>query len=827
MKILKLELYKYNRFTLKGITYFKYEPQTTIQIILGANGCGKSSLLKELSPLPASHQEFEKDGYKKILILHNSSTYELLSDFSIKGNKFSFLKDDKELNPGYTVSVFRDLVRTEFGITQEVHDLMIGYSRFCTMDIATRRNWFTKLPSVDYSYAIRYFKRLTEKLRDTTGAIKHISGKLVQERDKQVSKEELDALKEELSVLREYLSYILENKSKAKYSIHECESKLTAINSSIVQLYKSIQEKIFSFNNFDNALSILELESQINKINESIASTDVLIERIFKDATDINISIEELEKNKADSAQELKQKMDQRHLYIERLRSTLTYNLTIAKPVEALEALNSSAPYLIETLSLLEADPDKVISKVYYDNLLLNITNAEKDLDSIKSSISSCIAEINKQEHLKSHDQVTCPKCSHSFNASYNPSIHQEALKKKEELENKASIYSENISSLYKEKDKVYERFELLRAFSQITRSYSILDPVWVIIRQECLFKDPKAVSHFVNKLRLELTTLSQIYTLEQDQDNESRALSIALSFKDISLDDLKKRYSSLSDQLHDLQLTSKDLKSSLRSKERSLRLAKDVNTLKDALELKLNERAESLSSIEEVIKNELQSKLIQAVQYEISIRESRISNISNQNSIISSLEEQLTVLNQKKEVLKAAADVLSPSEGLIAKGITGFINHFLKQVNSFIKNIWSYPFEIIPIEVNEDLDLDYKFALKIGDKGQSPDISKISKGQQEIIDLAFRIVAAQYLGLSQAPLYLDEFGSSFDKDHRQAVSEMMHSLTSTSSFSQIYIISHYEEMYGSFKNTDITAFYDPKFEVTQSDLFNKVTVFD
>ena len=54
----------------------------------------------------------------------------------------------------------------------------------------------------------------------------------------------------------------------------------------------------------------------------------------------------------------------------------------------------------------------------------------------------------------------------------------------------------------------------------------------------------------------------------------------------------------------------------------------------------------------------------------------------------------------------------------------------------------------------------------------------------------------------------------------------MMHGLTTTSTFSQIYIISHYEEMYGSFKNTDITVFHDPKFESMEGSAFNKVATF-
>ena len=68
MKIVSLKLQNYNRIKLKHIQNFEYYPSEKIQIILGTNGSGKSSVLHELSPLPAESKNYGPDGNKTIVI---------------------------------------------------------------------------------------------------------------------------------------------------------------------------------------------------------------------------------------------------------------------------------------------------------------------------------------------------------------------------------------------------------------------------------------------------------------------------------------------------------------------------------------------------------------------------------------------------------------------------------------------------------------------------------------------------------------------------------------------------------------------------------------
>ena len=160
MKIISLTLIGYRNFKLRQIHHFHYRPTLKTQLILGTNGSGKSSILKELSPLPAHHSDFEKEGRKEIEISHNGKHYLLQSLFGQEGNRYPFIIDGENLNPGFTVTVYKELVKEHFNYTPEVHSLLIGSIRFPTMSINDRRNWFMKISDTDYTYALKYYQKL-------------------------------------------------------------------------------------------------------------------------------------------------------------------------------------------------------------------------------------------------------------------------------------------------------------------------------------------------------------------------------------------------------------------------------------------------------------------------------------------------------------------------------------------------------------------------------------------------------------------------------------------------------------------------------------------
>lgn len=211
MKIVSLKLQNYNRIKLKHIQNFEYYPSEKIQIILGTNGSGKSSVLHELSPLPAESKNYGPDGNKTIVIEHLGSVYTLVSSFA-KGQHHSFIKDDQELNQGGTYTVQKDLVKQYFSITPDIQEMMLGLNPFTNMSPAERRSWFTRLSDANYDYAIQVYNRVKERHRDVSGAIKTLKKDLVVQDNKVLSAAELKQLEDECNAWHTLLSFLLEHR---------------------------------------------------------------------------------------------------------------------------------------------------------------------------------------------------------------------------------------------------------------------------------------------------------------------------------------------------------------------------------------------------------------------------------------------------------------------------------------------------------------------------------------------------------------------------------------------------------------------------------------
>jgi hypothetical protein len=231
---------------------------------------------------------------------------------------------------------------------------------------------------------------------------------------------------------------------------------------------------------------------------------------------------------------------------------------------------------------------------------------------------------------------------------------------------------------------------------------------------------------------------------------------------------------------------------------------------LKDLLVRTSNSRNNITNLLKENYRNDAINSMISEVKVMLSKRENMIASINIQLALVKSLEDTILELKANEISYKKLIDTLSPSTGLIAEGLTGFINTFIKQVNIFVEKIWSYPLVILPIMVTDegDCDLDYRFIVKINDGDTIPDISKGSGAMREVIDLAFKIISMKYLGLSRYPVYLDEFARTLDHAHRTTAHKTVVDLITQSDFSQVFIVNHYSDLYMSIRNADMTVLH-------------------
>lgn len=59
-----IKLTDYKRIKLNNLKTIEIDFSEPLQLILGTNGCGKSSILSELTPYPPSSEFYSKGGWK-------------------------------------------------------------------------------------------------------------------------------------------------------------------------------------------------------------------------------------------------------------------------------------------------------------------------------------------------------------------------------------------------------------------------------------------------------------------------------------------------------------------------------------------------------------------------------------------------------------------------------------------------------------------------------------------------------------------------------------------------------------------------------------------
>lgn len=830
MKLIRCQLKGYTRLLLNNIQFIDYSPVHKIQLILGSNGAGKSSLIKELSPLPADHREYSKDGFKVIEYHHNNSHYTLKSLFSSSGNEYHFIKDGEALNPGCTLTVFRELVKQEFFITPDIHELMTGVTTFSNMSISERRNWFTKISDADYTYAIRYYQTLKDKHRDLTGAIKQQQSRLVQESEKLITPDKEQSYREDISHLSDLLTHFLGlkhytslNKRQLEESREKTQSQLSlsaeTIRKQIRKIYQIKTGKDTALY-ADHTLASEKIVTLKGDLAVCHSQSRATIQRV----TEIDTMLNALKSSNIESFSDIDTTVTSLQQSLITLKGTFQYpQLEYSDPMHALEALSATESELSAIFTQLPPNPNK--SKytreqwVAQSELRQQLQNRAAKLE---RSHLEYVAKKQQLEHAKVHDRIDCPQCKHSWHKDYSESeyrrvceligsIHQDLQDTKTEQERVDHYLTE-----------CGEYFSLFKEYSRVRKGFSVFNEFWAMVDEKgWVFETPGRLTNELPQLRADLLAHLEASRVKKRLDDAAELKRTLSKNQDDSLNGLQVERARLESQLQEQIERKESIQAMIVRLEELLtayqHLSASVTRVEDIVKLQESSLKEAIT----LERNDHLNRVIELTKLELTQREQIISRIDIQKALVSHMESQIQEMAEQAQVLKYALRELSPTEGLIARGLTGFINHFITRVNHFIKKVWLYPLELTPISPEEDLDLDYKFKIKVNDRHAVSDISKGSSGMKEIIDLAFKVTSMKYLGLEYAPLHLDEFGARLDESHRRSAHHAIVQLMNSSNFSQIFMISHYEHSYGSLKNCDVTVLSDANITIPKEMAYN------
>lgn len=828
MRIPKLILCEFKRLLLRGIRYFELTPTTPIQVILGTNGSGKSSVIKELSPLPAEIDNYGTNGYKEIHIEHRGDFYILKSVFSGKKGSHSFVRNGEELNKGGTITVQRDLVKAYFNYTQEIHDLLTGITRFTNMAPLKRRHWITMFSNSDYDYAIKLYNRVAERYRDVSGTLRTLKRRLVLESEKVVDIKTQEKLESEIESIHRELSKLLELRIPLDKSPEECVSEYDRIEDAILTLSDALIRNTLRIPK-TSCTTIEEIDQEIAELHIQYRTAQQITESLAKEHGSVKESERILKQTNAQSQEQLSEKL--KSLTEEQLKLLEHKNLfqnIHPGPAMALSALESISEALISHAQSLPINAEKYYSRETFNQNTLSLQSTEEQIAKLRDKIQSLSAEKKHQDIHRNTNETVCPKCSHQWRIGYNEATYERVCS---ELEVSAKILDELLQTKTKIEGVITNINDYFRTYKAITSIYDkwpILNDLWVVVADKTVILDnPGRIPNILLDYKANLTIDQQYLLLQKEIDRTKELMALASSVGNQDLDKITEKLSSLEAELQ----TKATIIEHCNKEIKKLRVHKnamvEIETMQSELGKLLNSREAQHIETLEAFRRSIFNSAIKHISSTLAKKESAMVELRGQRTIISDIEAQISMLIEDEEALKLLVQELSPKEGLIAEGLLGFMKVFTSQWNRLVLDkVFSYQFEVLPCKVDDSdsVELDYRFPVKI--MGNIiDDVSETSKGQMELIDLGFVVAGMKHLGLHDFPLILDEFGAHLDSQHRSNATNLVKSLIEHHQFTQLFMVNHYDSVYGAFTNAQLTVMCDGNIALPKDCVYNKHVV--
>lgn len=778
-----------------------------MNIILGRNGYGKTTLLKELSQLPPDNADYDEGGYKEV---HHKDDrgYFILKSHTGKNSTHEFILNGKNLNEGQTLTVQKDLVKNYFGVTQNVFNIISGlYTqfKFSTLTTNRRKEFLMSVNPNDTSYGLKIFERLKSNYNTTRGALKNQRQRLVVEEQRlkdlaSMSVEELnleiskfEGIIKEALILHGSLQHIKQHETRElREKIANITSRVIGVSSTITEPKDMLQHRLERCER--------RLESSFNLKTRYQAMLDEVLRQLDGNTND-NANLENYEKE----LNVIKTKLVQAE------EDALEHAEFFGRhPLLGKYHDNKEFSYIIDDLlsgiqSVHKSNDEEISSRKYLTTKDLLKSQTEE-----LNKINNTIKEINHLlEHYNKADNVVCPQCTTNFKVGFD---RTEIEKKKQSLvllHQKKESLENNITKLtdYVNDNEMW--FETMGSLHRFIKRTNFTEDLLELIKEFKVGLTTQSVLvNMLENLKLYQAELSTIEYL----GNEHDALENKVNFlKGAPVQEMFARAGHLRDTLGDLSA------GIIKTQREIAKIKSDIETI-DAYDL-------HVVQLDNLI-HELKAKLEENGKYKIKLEVERAVNeltprkdklvadlirAQSLNSVVDNIRENIEQLEKREKHLLLLMNGLSPVKGLIGKLMNDFLKSLIANMNAIIKPVWSDRLNVLNCSVekkDDTTELNYSFPVVSGDSPKpNADVAFCSGGEREIIDFVFRVVILRYINKRAGlPLIMDEIGTPFDELHRARFCSFIDEQIRLDKLPQLFMVSHYWSEYTMFTDANIIA---------------------
>lgn len=818
MRIDQLVLKRFKPLMLSDIQSMTLDCQATMQLLLGTNGCGKTSVLRELNPYPGHHRQFFKGGEKTIRCEHRGWYYVLESQYTGGTGRHSFVRlpdattsptEDHELNPGGTVAVQRDLVQRYFQLSPETLAVLQGRQRFTEMPVNKRREWLTRLSPVDLRYAFQVYDACRRAHRDQQGVIKHINQRLSKEHQTTESDSQYQQYQDQVDRLTHHLNLLMTYRQRRNNPFTQTtpaqeQEQLIARMSSLLRTYPVLPSGVRADNSVEAQAALSEAVQRRDRTQATLDRMHDEYQRLETEQPQLTQEalqperVKELQTARDQAIDELRQ-WDQQAPQVPTQLPDITTTLTDPQLLPTLEYCYQDwcqlVPYLIDN------------SDQHYSRQRLEAAQT-RDVE-----LGRVITQTNDQR-LKAHQRLTrlkacetvyCPNCQHGFKPGADPQEVDQLEAKVTELDTALDQYEQERQHNQDYIEQVKEYLDGVRRFRRLTEAYPSFQPVWEwCVEQRAMTRSPQALLPEIQVWYAYHHWWLKRLACQQKADRLTEQCDYLASLDQDALVRTNEQLERLRGEIGELTATHQQLQTNVEAIDGAI--ATIQRWLAEA-----DQAMDAYQGFQQRVNDAYQYQLHEAIdqamrdnQQQLAQAQEALTQHKTKAAVIEDLERQHQQAQDDQQDYRRLVDALAPTNGVIGHYLMTFMTQVTRLLNGVINQIWTYPLAVCPSTIEKD-ELNYKFALDVNDGAVvAPDIVEGSEAQKEIINFAFVLLVMKYLDLGDMPLYLDELGNVFDEEHRQRLTQFLDQMVDNQQVPQLFFISHYATTHGAFVNSEV-----------------------
>lgn len=795
------------------INRIEITPQSHTVLVLGGNGSGKSSLLKEWSVLPPRVNRFVTDGYKLVECFHEGQEFRMESRGRKSGwiHTFTLIKDgeEKQLNEDGKVTTQRQLVETYFNYDEKVHDLLTNERIFTKMGTEERHYWFTRCCPIDHSYTNALFKQVKGAVRDMDGTVKHLQNKEsdIQQRLMQLEEEgddvvtKLDNLTLELESFLPFKNADVAPTREIEKQIDDRVKALEAAEKEwkrFTQLYvpdSTIKNK--------SALSAYmgrieaSIENNDNRVNE-YAEKLMKYTRICDSLESGMVDSEQLKARLTEIAKELGAETSTRYtdhdLRIQRIQTVLSEIVDLAQLFRGMS--KDYGP----------TDRQKVEEQVI--DTKRKLTLLQDRATALERQIAHCEEE---------GETATCPKCSFRFHLKHETPIdHADKLKAElasvETTIEKGRARQVELDEQLGEVNTVLQNRQRLNAL--LSEHQSLMEG-WGDMTPQSIMETPMAVDAYGRRLIQAIKNDEKIFQLIE----ERKSLEKALSVREQLGEDPQTQMGELETKIYALKEENKAHRQTLDLCDRLLRMVNHFEAVDQRTQDIIQQLEDLLKAYTKAVIRDDAAGNIDRLYGQIGQIKEAARQKRQYDAMFDEIQHDRERIQATQKLDRLLMDCLSPKTGVPADQLSRFIQSFVDNMNHYIGQLWTTPMEILPCSMEKGT-LNCRFPFKVEGSTVS-EVAEGSSGQEELINLVFMITVRHFLGLKQFPLFLDEMGNAFDHTHRTKYLYFAKAMIDNGECTQLMIINHFDAISQSLHHHDTIVMDDRNIVVPKR--YNKI----